>query len=361
MLASVLIMGLAACGQTEEEKMEETTAEKETEAAVEEETEAATEAETVDFSIALVTDTGGIDDKSFNQGTWEGVQRFAADTGANTSFAQSNSDADYIPNLSTFAEEEYDLIVAPGFLFNDSISEVAANFPEQSFLIIDSVVADRDNVVSAVFTEHEGSFLVGVAAAEATLAAGKDTVGIIVGADAEFMWKFESGFEAGVKAVSEDITLMVDYVGDFVNTGVAQSLAQKMYDGGAYVIYHAAGSAGNGMIKEAKDRRSNGEDVWAIGVDKDQYDEGIYDGTNSAILTSMLKGVDVAAYTVSEMVYNDEFPGGEVLEFSLKNGGIGIPDNNPNLSDEIVATVNEYAAKIVAGEIVVPLIPSRKQ
>lgn len=350
MLAGVMVFGLAGCGQKDAE--EETTTTEETPAA---------EEKTVDFSVALVTDTGGIDDKSFNQGTWEGVERFGADTGAKTVYAQSNSDADYIPNLSTFAEEDHDLIIAPGFLFADAIAEVATNFPEQNFLIIDMVVGDLANVASAVFAEEQGSFLVGVAAASAAKEAGKDTVGFIGGGDFDLIWKFEAGYEAGVKAVDANMTVLSDYVGDFVDSGKGQSIASKMYDEGAYVIYHAAGGAGNGLIKEAKDRRTNGEDVWAIGVDKDQYEDGIYDGENSAILTSMMKRVDVAAYTVSEQAMNGAFPGGEVLAFSLANGGVGIPENNPNLSADIVKTVADYEAKVKSGEIEVPTTPTRLQ
>ena len=367
LLAGVLVFGLAACGAEEETTTVEDAVDEVTETA-EEVTEDATEvveevvedAMAEDFSVALVTDTGGIDDKSFNQGTWEGILKFAEDTGAETVFAQSNSEADYVPNLSTFAEDEHSLIVAAGFLFEGAMTEVAANFPDQNFLLIDST-AEGGNVASALFAEEQGSYLVGVAAGQAAMDAGKDTVGFIGGGDFDLIQKFEAGYEAGVKAINPEFKVLVDYVGDFSDTGKGQSIANKMYDGGAYVIYHAAGGAGNGLLKEAKDRRINGEDVWAIGVDKDQYEDGIYDGTNSAILTSMMKRVDNAAYTVAEMTMNGEFPGGEVLAFTLANGGVGIPDTNPNLSDEIVATVKEYADKIIAEEITVPTVPERLQ
>jgi basic membrane protein A len=370
LLAGVLVFGLAACGEKEEAKeetMAEETKEEAAEETAEETKEEAKEEEVKEeevmeeaFSVALVTDTGGIDDKSFNQGTWEGIVRFSEDTGAESVFAQSNSDADYIPNLSTFAEDEHSLIVAPGFLFGDAITEVAANFPDQKFLIID-MVAGGGNVANAVFAEEQGSFLVGVAAGKAAMDAGKDTVGFIGGMDFDLIQKFEAGFEAGVTSVSADITVLVDYVGDFVDAGKGQSIASKMYDEGAYVIYHAAGGAGNGLIKEARDRRTNEEDVWAIGVDKDQYEDGIYDGTNSAILTSMMKRVDVAAYTVAEMAMKGEFPGGEILAFTLSNGGVSIPETNPNLSDEIIALVADFEAKIIAEEINVPVLPLRLQ
>ena len=316
-------------------------------------------AETPDFTVGLVTDVGGIDDKSFNQGTWEGIVRFSEEEGVETKYLQSASDADYIPNLSTFSDEELSIIIAPGFLFADAMSEVSDNFPEQKYLIIDMVVGDRTNVASAVFAEHEGSFLTGVAAALKAEEAGKDTVGFIGGMDFDLIQKFEAGFEAGVAAVNTDMTVLVEYAGSFSDTQIGQTLAAKMYDQGAYIIYHAAGGTGNGLIKEAKDRRTNGEDVWAIGVDKDQYADGIYDGDNSAVLTSMMKRVDVAAYDVAAKTLAGEFPGGEVLVYSLANDGVGIPAENPNLSDEIVNTVNEYKEKVVSGEIEVPVLPNR--
>ena len=311
------------------------------------------------FIVGLVTDIGGIDDKSFNQGTWEGILDAKKEYGVATKYLQSESDADYIPNLSTFSDEELDIIIAPGFLFAEAMSEVAANFPDQKYLIIDMVVGDRPNVANAVFAEEQGSFLVGVAAALKAQDAGKDTVGFIGGMDFDLIQKFEAGFEAGVAAVDPGMTVLIEYAGSFSDTQIGQTLGAKMFDQGAYVIYHAAGGTGNGMIKEAKDRRSNGEDVWAIGVDKDQYPDGIYEGKKSAILTSMMKRVDVAAYNVIEMVINNEFPGGGVLVFDLSNSGVGIPDDNPNLSSAIVKSVGEYETKVKSGEISVPTVPNR--
>jgi basic membrane protein A len=246
----------------------------------------------------------------------------------------------------------------PGFLFEDSLIEAAANYPEQQFLILDMVV-DADNVASAVFAEHEGSFLVGVAAALKAQAAGEDTVGFIGGMDFGLIQKFEAGFEAGVWAVDPTMTVLVDYAGSFTDAQIGQTLAAKQFDAGAYVIFHAAGGTGNGLISEAKDRRLAGDDVWAIGVDKDQYDDGIYEGTNSAVLTSMMKRVDVAAYLVSVDTYEGNFPGGEILTFDLSNDGVGIPESNPNLSAAIVSEVADYKAGILDGTYTVPTVPSR--
>lgn len=338
-LLMVLTLGVTGCGTKEEKE------------------DTATE---IDFSVGLVTDTGGIDDKSFNQGTWEGVERFAADKGAEVKYVQSSSDADYVPNLSAFSDEELDLIVAPGFLFAESITEVSNDFPDQQYLIIDMVVGNP-NVASAVFAEEQGSFLVGVAAALKAQEVGADTVGFIGGMDFDLIQKFEAGFEEGVAAVDANMTVLVEYAGSFADTQAGQNLAAKMYDAGAYVIYHAAGGTGNGLIKEAKNRRGNDEDVWAIGVDKDQYEDGIYEGDKSVILTSMMKRVDVAAYNVAEMTLDGNFPGGEILVFDLANGGVGIPEKNPNLSSDITDKVADFAKQVVDGKLTVGAVPTRLQ
>ncbi len=330
LLVAVMVLSLASCGEKKKE-----------------------------FTVGLVTDVGGIDDKSFNQGTYEGIVRFTEETGAKEKHVQSETDADYIPNLSTFADENLSLIVAPGFLFTDAITEVSGNYPDQKFLIIDTVV-EKPNVASAVFAAEQGSFLVGVAAATKAKQAGKDTLGFLGGMDFDLIQAFEAGYEAGIKAVDPNMNLLVEYVGSFTDTQLGQTMSAKMFSQGAYIIFHAAGAPGNGLIKEAKDRRLNGEDVWACGVDKDQYADGIYEDGKSAVFTSMMKRVDVASYTVSKDVYEDKWEP-KVLVFDLKNEGVGVPAENPNFNDEITKAVDDYKAKIVAGEIEVPLVPSRVQ
>lgn len=311
------------------------------------------------FSVGLVTDVGGIDDKSFNQSTWEGIERFKADNeGVETVAVQSDSDADYTPNLSNMAEDEHDLIVAAGFLFADAIGTAAADFPDQNFLIIDVDWVQADNMVNAVFAEHEGSFLVGVAAALKAQEAGKDKLGFVGGVSGALIGKFQAGFEAGVAAVDPNMEVMVQYAESFVDVQIGQSIATQMYDDGAYIIYHASGNVGNGVIAEAKNRVANGDEVWVIGVDKDQYPEGIYEGDKSVVLTSMMKRVDNAAYDVAVKTKAGEFPGGQVLVYDLTNGGVSLPAENPNLSDDIVSAVKDFEAKVLAGDIEVPSAPA---
>jgi len=313
------------------------------------------------FRVGLVTDVGGIDDKSFNQGTWEGIVRFAQDfklAKGNYKYLQSSAEADYVPNLSTFADEGLSLIIAPGFLFEQAMTQVATNYPTRKFLIIDTVV-NLPNVASAGFAEHEGSFLVGVAAGLKAKADGKNIVGFIGGMQFPLIEKFQAGFEQGVKAVYPDCKILVDYAGDFAAPDKGQALAQKQYNAGAYIIFHAAGGTGNGLIKEAKERSQKGDIRWAIGVDKDQYADGIYSGSKSAVLTSMMKRVDVAAYDVCKMTMDGKFPGGQSLVFTVKNKGVGIPDKNPNISADILAKVKEYEAMIASGKLVVSEVPAK--
>lgn len=311
------------------------------------------------FKVGFVTDTGGIDDKSFNQSTWEGVVRFAQENKmpkANYKYLQSNAEADYVPNLATFADEGMNLIIASGFLFEQSMTQVATNYPTRKFLIIDTVV-NLPNVVSAGFAEHEGSFLVGVAAGLKAKEDGKDTVGFLGGMEVPLIKKFEAGFEQGVKAVYPACKILVDYAGDFAAPDKGQAIAQKQYNQGAYIIFHAAGGTGNGMIKEAKERCQKGDIRWAIGVDKDQYPDGIYSGDKSAILTSMTKRVDVAAYNVCKMTMEGKFPGGKILTFTVANKGVGLPEKNPNLSAAIMAKVKEYEGLIASGKLKVSETP----
>jgi basic membrane protein A and related proteins len=320
------------------------------------------------YTIGLVTDSGGIDDRSFNQGTWEGIVRYAEDNdlvlNENYKYLQSANEVDYSPNLTSFADACTDLIVAPGYLFleSGSLPAVAEDYPHINFLLIDSVL-DAPNVASAVFAEHEGSFLVGVAAALKAQEMGDTKVGFVGGMDSELIQKFEAGYEQGVKAVAPNMQVLVEYAGSFTSTSLGQEKAESLFNQGARIIYHAAGGAGGGVIRAVKDKvNAEGEgEAWAIGVDKDQYDEGIYAGTKSVILTSMIKKVDVAAYEVAEQTKAGDFPGGEVLEFNLNNEGVGIPKNNPNLSQTIIDQINELRTKIINGEIEVSQVPSRKK
>lgn len=299
-------------------------------------------------TIGLVTDMGGVDDKSFNQSAWEGVQRFAEENGLQdcVSYLQSTTEADYVPNLSTFADEGKDLVIAVGYLFNEAITEVSANYPDTMFLFVDDVV-DHENVESATFNAEQGSFLVGVAAGLTAMENGSKTVGFMGGMEGPIIGSFQAGYEQGVLTVCPDCKIYVDYADSYSDDAKGQQLAAKQYDLGATVIYQSAGNAGNGVIKEAKERG----DVWAIGVDKDQYEDGMKDDGTSVILTSMLKRVDSATYSACNDILNGTFEGGSKV-FNLSNEGVGAEvTSGRNLSDDVIAQINDYAQKIQNGEI----------
>ena len=321
----------------------------------------ATTGDTASIKIGFVTDTGGIDDKSFNQTSYEGIKRFASENGLveneNFSYLQSSGEEQYIPNLSSFAEEGVDLIAAAGFLFTDAITTVAAQYPDVNFLVIDVAGIEMDNVQTANFAVNEGSYLVGVVAGRKALETGTNHVGMVIGQESESMNGFWAGYQEGVWSVCPDCKISYDNSNSFGDTALGKTLAQKQFEAGASVIFACAGATGNGVIQEAAERRQNGEDVWVIGVDTDQYELGLYgDGTESVILTSMMKRVDTATYNACQQIKDGTFKGGNV-DYTLADEGVGLPAENPNLTEEDLAAVAEAEEAIIGGSVTVSTVP----
>lgn len=307
-----------------------------------------------EFSVKMVTDVGGIDDKSFNQSAWEGLSQFGEDTGSDVGYLQSSDAADYQPNLNRLVREGNDLVLAIGFLMGDDVKAVATQQEDAQLGIVDMVVEDDagnllQNVAHITFKEHEGSFLVGVVAG---LQTQTNKVGFLGGVDGFLIKKFESGFKAGVKAVNPDAEIIVQYAESFNDAARGQQISASIYAQGADIIYHAAGGTGNGLFTEAKERKRAGEDVWAIGVDRDQHEEGL---PENVTLTSMVKRVDQAVYQVAQRTKDGNFPGGEIVEFGLQEEGVGIAPTTENLSEAILSRVEEFKTKILNGEINVPM------
>ncbi|WNB90340.1 BMP family ABC transporter substrate-binding protein [Bacillus sp. NEB1478] len=304
-----------------------------------------------DFKVAMVTDTGGVDDKSFNQSAWEGLTKYGKDNGLTEGkefkYLQSTQQSDYKPNLNSLVRQKYDLVFGIGFLMGSDVETVAKQQPDAKLAIVDMVVKG-DNVANITFSEHEGSFLVGLVAG---LQTKSNKVGFVGGVNSELIKKFENGFKAGVKTANPNAEIMVQYAEDFNKAEKGQQIANTFYEQGADIIYHAAGGTGMGVFTEAKNRAKNGQKVWVIGVDRDQHEEGM---PENVTLTSMVKRVDKAVFEVSEQTAKGKFPGGKVVEFGLKQDGVGIAPTTENVSKDALAKVDEYKKKIIDGEVKVP-------
>lgn len=315
--------------------------------------------------VGFVTDVGGIDDKSFNQGSWEGIIKWAeenklpTENGKCIGYVQSKAEADYVPNLSGLAEDGYDLVIAAGFLFDNAIGEVSPKYPDTKFFVIDTEVV-QPNIESGIFKAEQSSYLAGVAGAMQAKAEGGDTIGFIGGMETAPIQAFQAGYEQGAKAVDPEIKIMIDYAGGFDKPDIGQTLAEKQYNAGAKVIYHAAGGTGSGVIKVAKERATAGEKVWILGVDRDQYEDGKYDGEKSVVLTSALKRVDVATFNASQSVQDGTYKGGTTINFDINNEGVGIPAKNPNLTEDIKTKIDQAIQEIKDGKIEVTATPTIK-
>ncbi len=300
------------------------------------------------FSAAMVTDVGGVNDESFNQSSWEGMLKLEAETGAKVSFIESQKDGDYSPNLEKKVDEAPDIIWGIGFMMKDAIGEAAENNPDQLFGLVDDAFPDGEhpNVISVVFQAEQSSFLVGYAAGMQTQT---NRVGFIVGMESPVMDRFHYGYLAGVQQAAKErgIEIKTDYgvVESFVDTAKGKGMAQKMYNDGADVIFHAAGQSGSGVIEAAKELNK-----MVIGVDLDQNKLA-----PDNVITSALKNVGNAVFDVTKRVMDGEEMGGTTIMMGLKEGGVGIaPSSNLHLPAELLESIAALETKVVSGEIVVP-------
>ena len=319
-----------------------------------------------DVTTRLLTDATGIDDKSFNAAGWRGILSYYGDTWENPTkrgtlydWVTAQGQDMYVPNLKQASDEKYDLVIVTGFTWADALSEVAPLYPEQRYLIVDVDWVGKPNVMEATFSEHEGSYLVGVAAALKAKADGivKPRFGFIGGVPGMVITKFEMGWVQGILSVIPDAEIVDYYANDWGKPELAKAQAKNWFDGGVYAIFSAAGGTGNGTIAQAKEYRLAGKNVWAVGVDSDQYEDGIYADGQSAVLTSMLKRVESATEYAIKAVKDGTFRA-EVVVFDTKSDGVGFSDRNAALGADIVAAVNAVRDDIIAGRVKV--IPTYK-
>ena len=334
--------------KTEEASSEEASSEEATEAesekaSSEEETEAETE-EDIDgtgFKIGMVTDVGGVNDGSFNQSAWEGLQRAGEAFGCEVKYIESKGDADYVPNIESFLDEDYDLIVCVGYMMADAVRDAAELYPDQKFAIIDDASnADLDNVTCMMFEQEQASYLVGLAAGYTT---ESNIVGFVTGAANETMNSFGYGYCAGVLDANPDATILQYNANNFGDASGGKTAVNTMVTKGADVVFHAAGGTGIGVIDGCKENK-----IWAIGVDSDQSPLA-----PETILTSALKRVDNACYDATKKTILGTLEGG-VETYDLAAGGVDIAPTTDNLSKDVLEKIEDAKKDIIAGDLVVP-------
>ena len=336
-------------------------------------TDAATDGKTDGaHSVAVVTDVGGVDDRSFNQSAWEGLQAWGEEQGlvrgvGGYDYLQSDEASQYATNISNAVQNGFHTVFGVGFLLQPEIEAAAGQNTDTNFVIIDSVIEGQDNVVSATFKDHEAAYLAGVAAAHTTQT---NKIGFVGGEESPVIDRFEAGFVKGIedtaKELGKEIDVDVQYAASFNDSPRGKAIAASMYQNGADIFYHASGGTGAGVFQEAHaiNEKLNEADladkkVWVIGVDSDQQDEGKFttaDGVDDNFtLTSSLKGVGAAVQDLSTRAMNDEFPGGEHIEYGLSDGGVDLTDGF--LSDDAKAAVAQAKEDILAGKIDIPEKP----
>ena len=328
---------------SEEASSEEVSEAESEEASSEEDTEAETE-EDIDgtgFKIGMVTDVGGVNDGSFNQSAWEGLQRAAENFGCEVKYIESKGDADFVPNIESFLDEDYDLIICTGYVMADAVRDAAELNPDQKFAIVDDASnADLDNVTCMMFEQEQASYLVGLAAGYTT---ESNVVGFVVGQANETMNSFGYGYLAGVLDANPDATILQYNANSFGDASAGKTAVNTMVTKGADVVFHAAGGTGLGVIDGCKE---NG--IWAIGVDSDQSPLA-----PETILTSALKRVDNACYDATKKAILGTLEGG-VATYDLAAGGVDIAPTTDNLSKDVLEKIEDAKKDIIAGDLVVP-------
>ncbi|MEG0843217.1 MAG: BMP family ABC transporter substrate-binding protein [Romboutsia sp.] len=303
------------------------------------------------FKIGMVTDVGGVNDQSFNQSAWEGLEKLQEEIGKDkieVKYKESKQAADYAPNLDAFVDDEYDLIIGIGFLMTDDIKKAAKAYPEQEFALVDGSYAEGNlpNVTTLGFEDNVSAYMTGLIAARMT---ETNKVGFIGGVPGEVIDRFEYGFRAGVKdGVKEgkpEAEVKIQYANSFDDVAKGRAIASQMHSDGVDIIFTAAGAVGNGSIEVAKENNKK-----AIGVDKDQNILG-----PDHVITSAMKRVDSAVYNIGKNVVEGTYKGGQVVVNTLAMEGVGIaPTSDKNVPPDVLKFVTEESEKIKSGDIKVP-------
>ncbi|WP_254544413.1 BMP family ABC transporter substrate-binding protein [Halomarina pelagica] len=316
--------------------------------------------------IAMVYATGGLGDGSFNDQAQQGVIEAKKKLNVAYEEGEPSSESDFSTFQRQYAQStspDFDLVCCIGYLQTDALKNTAPEFPDQKFMIVDSVV-DAKNVASYVFKEQDGSYLAGQLAGLLTTTdfsagAGKTNgdakVGFVGGVEGSLIGRFEAGYEAGVKAANPDVEVLSNYVGSFNDPTGGKETALSQYNQGADIIYHASGNTGTGVFQAAQEQGR-----FAIGVDRDQ--SVTKENFADVILASMVKRVDTAVFTSIEAVVNGEFEGGQTTTLGLKDDGVELVYGQQlggSISGEVKSRIQTAQEKIIDGTITVPTDPSK--
>jgi basic membrane protein A len=302
------------------------------------------------IKVGLVTDIGGLNDRGFNSLANQGLERAASELGAEIRVLESKSDADYIPNLSTLAEEGYDLVISVGFLMGEATHQAAEAFPDTNFAIIDFAyggegcedtnTCELPNLQGLLFKEQETGYLAGYLAG---LVTESNTISSVGGIKIPPVDRFIAGYQAGAKASNPDITTLNGYSEDFVDQAKCKELALDQIAEGSDIVFQVAGGCGLGALDAASEKN-----VWGIGVDADQAFLGDH------VLTSALKKVDEAVFQTTQGQADGSFQGGGVTLFGLAEEGVGLGEFSPNAPQEAIDETLAQIPSIVDGTIEVP-------
>jgi basic membrane protein A and related proteins len=302
-------------------------------------------------TVALISDIGRFNDKSFNQAQLQGLNRAKAKLGINTIALESKSVSDYIPNLTTAVRRGSGLVIAAGFLLAKAEGQVAKQFPKTHFAITDDSYLDPSlggakNVEGLTYATNESSCLVGyLAGALVKKQGGKQVIGIVLGIKIPTVDIFLAGYKYCAKLANPAIKVVSGYSNSFTEADKCRAVAENQISQGAQVLFQVAGGCGLGTLKAADDAH-----IWGVGVDLDQYNDA------KRVLTSAVKHVDVGVYDVAQQEKQGKFRAGTDLLFNLKNNGVGLGRMNP-VAKPFLAQLNALKAKIIAGKLKPPVKP----
>ena len=301
-----------------------------------------------DYKVKMVTDMGGVNDQSFNQLAWEGLQKLQKDTGIPTGYTESKQEADYATNLDKAVDDGNNLVWGIGFAMADAIQTAAKQNPDVNFAIIDNAYPEdglTDNLTGVTFKTQEPSFVAGYIAAMTTQT-GK--VGFVGGIKSDvletFLWGYKAGVDYANKTEGKNVEVVNQYIDTFTDAAKGKAAGTKMYSDGCDIVFACAGNAGNGVIESATDAGK-----MVIGVDKDQYDLA-----PENMLTSVMKKVDEAVIEVSQQAAEGEEIGGKNIVLSATDGAVGISEHHDLMSEDTYKAATDLFQQIKDGKITPP-------